>query len=946
MGNWHILDSAEVIRQLETDAVNGLTQAEADQRLIKYGPNELTAKDGESPWLILWEQLTATVVLVLIAAALVSALMGEYKDAIAILAIVIFNAGLGFKQEHNAQQAIAALKKLAVPNVKVRRDGILVERSARELVPGDIVLLEAGNHMPADCRIQMSSNLRIQEASLTGEAAPVDKTTRAFAKDNRPLADRSNMAYMGTVVTYGRGVAIVTETGMATELGQIAAAVETMSREPTPLQQRLDQLGKVLAIAIMVLVTVIFILGLLRGEGVEFMFLTAVSLAVAAIPEGLPAVVTIALALGAQQMLKQRALVRKLPAVETLGSVTVICSDKTGTLTKSQMTVTCLEAGDRRINLKPHHYQSHHAQSHHDQTHHDQAHHASPSNPVKLMIEQPDLAFLLTGSALCNDALLERDPENLDRRRILGDPTEGALVIAANKLGLAKSDLENTLPRIDEIPFSAERKRMTTIHRVLNSPDWFRELLDGEGRGAGGAGEAQIQNLKSKIQNSPLIQNPKSFQYITFTKGAVDGLLTISSKVWLEGRAESLDETQYQRISQANNQLAQDGMRVLGVAFRLDHSDEIVEQDLIFLGMIGIVDPARPEAKTAVQTCQAAGVRPVMITGDHPLTAQRIAHELGIATNTYLLTGAELSQLSDEALKNAVAEVSVYARVSPQHKLAIVRALQSRGHIVAMTGDGVNDAPALKQADIGVAMGITGTDVAKEAADMVLMDDNFAAIVAATREGRVIYDNVRKFINYTLTGNCGELWVILLAPFLGMPLPLLPLQILWINLLADGLLALALGVEPAERGIMRRPPNDPNENIFSRGVGRDIIWIGALLGLTLLAIAYGYWSHEQAGWQTMVFSTLAFSRMGLAQAMRSGRESVFRMNLLANKPLLGAVLLTFSLQLMVVYVPFLQTIFQTTGLSAADLLISLVLSSVALWAMELEKWVIRRRSMA
>ena len=917
MGNWHTMDSAEVLRRLETDAVKGLNQAEANQRLIKYGPNELTAKDGESSWRILWEQLTATVVLVLIVAALISAVLGEYKDAIAILAIVIFNAGLGFKQEYNAQQAIAALKKLAVPTVKVRRDGVLVERSARELVPGDLVLLEAGNHMPADCRIQMSSNLRIQEASLTGEAEPVDKTTQAFAKDNRPLADRNNMAYMGTVVTYGRGIAIVTETGMATELGKIAAAVETMSREPTPLQQRLDQLGKVLAIAILVLVTVIFILGLLRGEGVEFMFLTAVSLAVAAIPEGLPAVVTIALALGAQQMLKQRALVRKLPAVETLGSVTVICSDKTGTLTKSQMTVTCLEAGEGRINLKPHQTQNPHV---------------SPSSPAKLITERPDLALLITGSVLCNDALLEPDPDNPDHRRILGDPTEGALVIAANQLGLAKSGLEQTLPRIDEIPFSAERKRMTTVHRVLNSPDWFGGFWEGAG-GDGGDGGEQIQN-----------PNPSSCRYITFTKGAVDSLLKISSQVWLEGRAQSLDETHYQRISRANNQLAQEGMRVLGVAFRLDHGEEIVERDLIFVGMIGIVDPARPEAKEAVQTCQAAGVRPVMITGDHPLTAQRIAHELGITTNGYLLTGAELSQLSEAALEKAVGEVSVYARVSPQHKLSIVRALQSQGHIVAMTGDGVNDAPALKQADIGVAMGVTGTDVAKEAADMVLMDDNFATIVAAAREGRVIYDNVRKFINYTLTGNCGELWVILLAPLLGMPLPLLPLQILWINLLADGLLALALGVEPAERGIMRRPPNAPNENIFSRGVGRDIIWIGALLGLVLLAIAYGYWSHGRAIWQTMVFTTLAFSRMGLAQAMRSGREPLFSMSLLANKPLLGAVFLTFGLQMMVVYVPFLQTIFKTTGLAAADLLISLALSSVALWAMELEKWMIRRKS--
>ena len=496
MSNWHTLDSAEVLLRLETDVVTGLSQAEATKRLTKYGPNELIAQDGESPWLILWEQLTATVVLVLLAAALVSAVLGEYKDAIAILAIVIFNAGLGFKQEYNAQQAIAALKKLAVPTVKVRRDGTLVERSARELVPGDIVLLEAGNHVPADCRIQISSNLRIQEASLTGEAESVDKIAHPFAEDHRSLADRNNMAYMGTVVTYGRGLSIVTETGMATELGRIAAAVETINREPTPLQQRLDQLGKVLAIAILVLVTIIFILGLLRGEGVEFMFLTAVSLAVAAIPEGLPAVVTIALALGAQRMLKQRALVRKLPAVETLGSVTVICSDKTGTLTKSQMTVTYLEAGDHRVNLKPHMYPPHPP---------------SQAEPAQFLTEHPDLALLLTGATLCNDAFMDSDPANLNHRRTLGDPTEGALVIAANQLGLSKVQLEQSLPRIDEIPFSTERKRMTTVHQVLNPPDWIVALLGGEmGRWEDGGngkigedGKTQIQNPKSKIQTPP-----------------------------------------------------------------------------------------------------------------------------------------------------------------------------------------------------------------------------------------------------------------------------------------------------------------------------------------------------------------------------------------------------------------------------------------------------------
>ncbi|HAX88226.1 MAG TPA: ATPase, partial [Cyanobacteria bacterium UBA11370] len=739
------------------------------------------------------------------------------------------------------------------------------------------------------------------------------------------LADRHNMAYMGTTITYGRALAVVTETGMNTELGQIATAIQSIDREATPLQQRLDQLGGVLAIAILVFVIVIFCLGLLRGEPVKLMFLMAVSLAVAAIPEGLPAVVTIALALGASRMLKQHALIRKLPAVETLGSVTAICSDKTGTLTQNRMTVTCLDVMGHRVDLTE--------KKEKETTKENNFYPLNNGEEFNLLKQQSSVGLLLTGAALCNDALLEFEPDKSNQFQAIGDPTESALVVAAAGLGLWKTDLENTFERIAEVPFDAERKRMTTIHQLPITNSKIPDKLDW-------------------VEKGKLIFG--NFSYIAFTKGAVDSLLNVCSQVWINGKIAPLSDFWYKFISHNNDQLAGDGIRVLGVAFRpleqqfiadlpTHGSAVILEQNLVFVGIIGMIDPPRPEVKNAVLICKKAGIRPVMITGDHPLTARHIASELGISTEGYMLTGQDLDQYSIKELENVVEDVSVYARVSPQHKLEIVQALQNRGHIVAMTGDGVNDAPALKKADIGVAMGVTGTDVAKEAADMVLLDDNFATIVAATQEGRVIYDNVRKFINYTLTGNCGELWVIVLAPFWGMPLPLLPLQILWINLLADGLLALALGVEPAEPNIMIRPPHKPKENIFSRGVGRDIIWIGLLLGIILLSIDYNYWSAEQASWQTMVFSTLAFSRMGLAQSMRSERESIFRMNLLSNKPLLAAVILTFILQLAVVYSPFLQAIFKTTALSLNDLCISLVLSSVVIWAMELDKWWLRHK---
>jgi P-type Ca2+ transporter type 2C len=907
MSNWYELDSIEVLQKLDVNVGCGLKQSEADRRLQEYGFNELTEKSGENFWQLIWKQLTAIMVLVLLAGAAIALALGDYIDAIAILAIVVFNAALGVRQEYQAQQAIAALRKLAASTVKVRRNERVKEISARQLVPGDILLLETGNLVSADCRLLETVNLRIQEASLTGESEPTDKDPRILERADLPIGDRLNMAYMGTTISYGRGLGVVTETGNETELGQISTAIQTVKPKPTPLEERLDKLGIRLALITLLLVVIIFGLGLLRGEDVAHMFLAAVSLAVAAVPEGLPAVVTIALALGAQRMFQQQALIRNLPAVETLGSVTTICSDKTGTLTENRMTVTFMATIDREVDLRhPVDFGAEHSLL-----------------PLK---EQSSLALLLMGGLLCNDALLESDPQFSERFHVVGDPTEGALVAIAYRWGLTKANLEQHFPRIAEIPFDSERKCMTTNHIMPVAP------------------YSAISGLESVNFAALGLENPS---YIVFTKGGVVSLLSVCDRVWVDGKIESLNETWRDRIIGDEERLALDGMRVLGVAFRLlnlplDRFEiKTLERELIFIGIFGIIDPIRPEVKDAVQTCQAAGIRTVTITGDHPLTARHVARELGIEANDLFLTGQELEQLSEEELEKQVDRVSVYARVSPQHKLNIVRALQKRGEIVAMTGDGVNDAPALKQADIGLAMGITGTDVAKEAADMVLLDDNFATIVAAVQEGRAIYDNIRKFIKYTLTGNAGELWVILVAPFLGMPLPLIPLQILWINLLADGLLALALSVEPSERHIMRRRPHRPNESIFSRGVGRDILWIGVLLGLVLLAVAYSYWSARQPNWQTMVFTTLALSRMVLAETIRSERDSLFQIGLLSNKPLLGAVALTFSLQMAVIYVPFLQIVFKTTPLSAIDLAIALALSTIVFWAMELNKWWIR-----
>jgi Ca2+-transporting ATPase len=899
MAQWHRERAEQVARDLKTEVTQGLSAAEAADRLRQYGPNELVERGGRTPWRILWEQLTATMVLILLAAAVVSAFLQKWQEAAAILAIVLLFALLGFLQEYRAERAMAALKKLAVPAVRVRRDGRIQELPASELVPGDILLLEAGNRVPADLRLLESVNLRIQEAALTGESEAVEKQVAAIDRSELPLGDRRNMAYMGTIVSYGRGAGIVVATGMQTELGNIAGLLQDVEAQATPLQRRLDYVGKVLAAAGVLVAAAIALTGWLRGEPLDEVFLLAVGIAVAVVPEGLPAVVTITLALGARRMLARQALIRKLPAVETLGSVTVICSDKTGTLTENRMTVTVLDvAGHRAVVDEALNVRGEAQYDTHD------------------LLAPPEAALnlLLSGGALANDAELQLDSSNGSQRyHAIGDPTEGALVIAAARFGLLKATLDQALPRIGELPFDSERKRMTTLHRPEQAAALPLPLAPGE--------------------------------YVAFTKGSVDGLLEISTHVWDEGRSLPLDATYRQRIEAANRSLAENGMRVLGVAYRTQRDQALVEDGLTFVGFTGIIDPPRPEVKAAVATCRTAGIRPVMITGDHPLTALHIAKELGIAgEQSRVLTGVELERIQGRELDAVVNEVAVYARVSPEHKLRIVEALRRQGQIVAMTGDGVNDAPALKQADIGVAMGITGTDVSKEAADMVLRDDNFSTIVAAVEEGRVIYDNLRKFIQFSIGGNIGKVLALVGGVVAGITTPLLPLQLLWLNLLTDGLLGLGLGVEPAERNVMRRPPVAANAGIFSGGLGAQIVRAGLVIGAVALAVGlYAYWTGNP-GWQTLLFATLAFAQVWQAVGIRTGSESIFRAGLLTNLPLLGLAAAVIGLQLAAIYLPLLQNFLGTSALRWQDLLLAAAAGSLVFVAAELEKVWARRRA--
>ena len=873
--SWHLKDINTVVEELGS-SIQGLTLAEAEKRLQKYGLNELKEKKKKTPFMLFLGQFKDFMILVLIVAALISGWIGEPSDTIAIILIVVLNAVIGFVQEYRAEKAMAALKSMAAPFATVLRDGNPVNIPASQLVPGDIVLLEAGKIVPADLRLIESAQLKIEEAALTGESVPVEKHTEPLHDEHLPLGDRKNMAYKGTFVTYGRGKGIVVATGMDTELGRIATMLQQEEEVKTPLQKRLASFGKRLAIAVLAICTIVFGIGVLRGEEPLLMLLTAISLAVAAIPEALPAVVTISLAIGAKKMVRQNALIRKLPAVETLGSVTYICTDKTGTLTLNKMTVE------------------------------------------EIWVYGEEMKRLLfTGIALNNDARMDADGN------VIGDPTEIALYNVAREKGFKKEELERQYPRIAEIPFDSERKCMTTIHRAEVTP-------------------SHLHHFTTK-------------PFISFTKGAIENLLERAESMLTPDGIKPVDRTEILRVSE---RMAADGLRVIGIAVREWESlpdpisPENVEKGLTIIGLVGMMDPPRLEVEEAVRLCKEAGIKPVMITGDHPLTAKAIAKRIGILdsqesdrqkTAFRIITGRELDKLPLEEFEERVEHIRVYARVAPEQKLKIVKALQDRGQFVAMTGDGVNDAPALKRADIGIAMGITGTDVAKEAAHMILLDDNFATIVKAVKEGRRIFDNIRKFIKYTMTSNSGEIWTIFLAPLVGLPVPLLPIHILWINLVTDGLPGLALAAEPAEKDIMQRPPRHPRESIFAHGLGAHIIWVGLLMGF--VSIFTQAWSIKtgHTHWQTMVFTVLCLSQMGHVLAIRSERESLFTLGLLSNKPLLGAFILTFALQMATIYIPFLNPVFKTQPLTLGELLVSLLLSSIVFFAVEIEKFVKRQK---
>jgi Ca2+-transporting ATPase len=897
---WHQLPAEEVARRLRTDLHAGLTADEARQRRERYGANEIREGRTRGPLAMLAGQFTDFMILVLIAAAIISGAIGDLVDTIVIVTIVVLNAVIGFVQEYRAERAIAALKQMAALNAHVVRDGTSQVIPAVDLVPGDVVLIEAGNALPADLRLVEAVQLKIEEAALTGESQPVEKLARLMHEPDLPLGDRRNMAYKGTLVTYGRGRGVVAATGMETELGRIAALLGAEGEVRTPLQKRLARFGRLLAIAILAICAIMFAIGVLRGEPLLLMLLTAISLAVAAIPEALPAVVTVSLALGARKMVGNHALIRKLPAVETLGSVTFICSDKTGTLTENRMRVEefYADAWSGRV------------------------------LPEDAAAQEP-WHTLLTALALSNDARATADGG------IIGDPTEVALYQAARDAGFDKASLTQTQPRLAEVAFDSERARMTTIHKSATS-----QTLPPPSAGEGWGGGDHPHPLPSPLKGEGKLD------YISFTKGAPEHVLPLCHDSLEAGGAAPLDRA---AIEEVVERMAAEGLRVLAVAMRRwpalpePLEAENIEVQLTFVGLVGLMDPPRAEAREAVRLCRTAGITPVMITGDHPATARAIAARLGIiADDGEVLTGRELARLEMKEFEEHVKRVRVYARVAPEQKIKIIKALQDRGEFVAMTGDGVNDAPALKRADIGIAMGITGTDVAKESGHMILLDDNFASIVAAVREGRRIFDNIRKFVRFVMTGNSGEIGTLFLAPFLGLPIPLLPIHILWVNLVTDGLPGLALAAEPEEKGLMQRPPRAPQESLFAHGIWQHILWVGGLI--TALCLITQAWAMRvgDAHWQTMVFTVLTLSQMTHVLAIRSETESLFTRGFTTNPPLLGAVGLTFVLQLATIYVPALNPIFHTEPLTAAELGICVLLSATVFVAVEIEKWLVRR----
>jgi Ca2+-transporting ATPase len=862
----HILSAAQTAELLQVKPAHGLDTDEASERYRRFGPNSIRESEQRGFLYKLLMQFRDVMILVLLAAAVIASAIGETSDTIVILVIVLLNAIIGAVQEYRAEQAVAALKKMTAPDARVRRSGHFHTIPSDEVVPGDIVLIEAGNVVPCDLRLLETVDCQVDESALTGESTTVDKQTEKLDVEDLLAADRTNMAFKGTNVTRGRALGVAVATGDRTEIGRIAALLREHEKQLTPLQTRLGRFSKRLAAAVIMIALVVFIAGLLRGEGLLLMFMTSVSLAVAAIPEALPAVITIALALGAKKMGLHNALMRRLPTVETLGSVTWICSDKTGTLTTNEMRLELL--------------------------------HAAGDDFPSLSEKDSDAPLWnLLGRALALSTDVTLDIQG----RAVGDPTEIALYLGALDGEFIKEDLEKEHPRLAELPFESKRRRMTTLH-------------DDAGR------------------------------VLSFTKGAPEAVLPVcSSQLAVDGSEEPLSD----ELHAEAEKMADQGYRVLAIACRrFDsvpgtlHPDEI-ESEMQFLGLVGLIDPPRPEALKAVRDCRTAGIHPVMITGDHPGTARAIARRLEIASDG-VMTGAEMAQLGDDELARRVKEISVYARVSPEQKIDIVKALQAHGEYVAMTGDGVNDAPALKRANIGIAMGQKGTDVAREASDMVLMDDNFATIVRAVREGRRIFDNIRKFIKYTMTSNSGEVWTLFLAPFLGLPLPLVPVQILWINLVTDGLPGLAMSLEPHEKNIMQRPPRPPEERIFAHGMWQHMLWVGLLIGGLSLGAQAWAWHGGSENWQTIVFTVLTFSQLVHALVIRSETESLFAIGLFSNPQLLLAVLLTIVLQLVVIYVPFFNDVFQTSPLEMRELLVCFLLPLVVFVLVELEKLASRR----
>ena len=892
MDSYWKLETGELEKQVQTDALKGLDIEEAEKRLKQYGPNQLAAKKGRSPWSIFFAQFNSIIIWILFAAAIISGFLKEWVDSLAICGIIILNSILGFIQEFRAEKSLAALKELSSPSTRVLRGGKSLSIPSGEIVPGDLVELEAGDKVPADSRlVYTTGNFATQEASLTGESVPVNKTSHPIREDEVPLADRINMVYMGTSVVSGKARAIVVYTGMQTELGRIADMIQEIEEDTTPLQKRLQQFGKWIVVLCLVLVAMVFFLGYLRGGKILDLFLTSVSLAVAAIPEGLPAVVTIALALGVQRMVKRNCLIRKLPSVETLGCTNVICSDKTGTLTRNEMTAKAVYVGDTLYHVTGIGYEPAGEFQLEEKSVHPQ--------------EVPGLTRAMEIAVLCNGAKLIHEAGTY---RILGDPTEAALLTLAAKAGMDVDHKENEYPFVAEIPFDSDRKQMTMIRR----------------------GKQEM---------------------IAFVKGAPDVLLSNCTRREEGGQLKEIIPADREKILATNNRMADKAMRVLGVAYRkLDALPETVdaetiERELVFAGLIAMIDPPREEVKLAIENCQTAGINSVMITGDHKNTAVAIARELGFfKPDSLAMTGKELDTVSQEEFESLVDRTVVYARVSPEHKLRIVKAWRKRGQVVAMTGDGVNDAPAIKEADIGVAMGITGTDVTKEVSDMVITDDNFASIVAAVEEGRGIYDNIKKFIHYLLSCNAGEIMVMFTASLIGLPIPLLPIHILWVNLVTDGLPALALGMDPIDKDVMKKPPRMLNESVITRKGGSYMLAQGAFIAFCALLAFWFVLFFENEGLvraRTACFIVLACSQLFHSFNCRSMDKSLFTLGIFSNKKLVGATLISFALQMLVVYVPFLQTIFKTEALGLFDWVMVLVISSFPFWAMELVKLVKR-----